>query len=214
MSEPILDRDHPEFGTLELEPDPGTRNFTMTMPPTDPRDVALGAFMGEWSDLEGVLEVLLWRLMGSPLDVARAVFASGIGIAQLKDLLIALGRLRLKEAEQADLARLAERLKRLNTKRNRIVHARWIIVAAKGSQKSGAPKMTEHWLRAYLPPDPEIIQRMMDPLNQKESAAYTFKLSAIFRVAKELRRFREELEQFALRCPKPQPFSEAPPPTG
>jgi hypothetical protein len=196
----------------ELEPEAGTTNhFTIAPPPAEHRDATLGAFMGAWSDLEATLDILLWRLMGSSFDVARIVATSGLGIAQLKELLIALGRLSLSPEAQTELEKLGERLKRLNTKRNRIVHGRWGPLVTNDRSPRGTPRATVQWIRVYAPTDPEVMRRMMRPGNQKEAAAYTFRLSTILRVAKEVTEFRIALTRFLeTSCPRPPGL---PPPT-
>jgi hypothetical protein len=83
--------------------------------------------MGQWSVAEGVVGIILQHLLQTDRAAARIVVASGLTTIELKDLIVALSHLRIDDELQRAAEKLGERLKRLNTKRNRIIHGFWTV---------------------------------------------------------------------------------------
>lgn len=170
----------------------------LTPPPTDERDRIFGAMMDAWSSLEGLLRMLFWILLGSPMNVAFVLFASGFEIGRLREVLIGMGRFRLTEDEQKALENLCERLGRQAKWRNRIVHGSWThLVTIKDGPSQGTSLVIEEWMRVYKPTDPHIEQKLLkEPANQKVQADYHFKLPRIVQITADIHKLREDFSQF------------------
>ena len=96
-----------EYGTMKLFPDVGNpRNITIAPPPTDLRDTTLGRVMGQWSVVEGVNGMILQHLLKTDFDAGRIIVASGLTTIGIKDLIVALARVRLEESLQKQAEKL------------------------------------------------------------------------------------------------------------
>jgi hypothetical protein len=198
MPDVDLDPKSPEYGTVKLSADADNpRNITIIMPPVDLRDAVLGQVMGGWGVVEGVLGVILAHVLKTDFDAARIVAASGLSTIQIKDLIIALGRLRLPEPLQRKIEALGERVKTVNTKRNRIVHGAWHIEVVNLPVPEGAPMAgLERWARVYTPTDPAVSKKVQDPHNQKERKAFRFTLHQMLKLDAEIEKLVADLSTF------------------
>ena len=193
-----LDQKSSEYGTMTLKPDVGNpTNFTIVPLPVEIRDSVLGRVMGAWGVLEGVIGVILQLLIKTDFEAALIITASGLTTVEIKDLIIALSRLRLNENNQKIIENLGEKLKRKNTKRNRIVHGEWRTEVVNQSVPLGhPPSMIERWVRFYTPTDPIVAKKARDPSNQKERSAYRFTLHQMLKVEAEINQLVAEFSAF------------------
>jgi len=193
-----LDPKSPEYGTMKLFPDANNpHNITLAPPPTDVRDSTLGSLMGRWGVVEGVLGIILQRLVKTDWDAARIILASGLTTVEIKDLIVALTRVRLEETLQNEAEKLGKRLKSLNTKRNRIVHGQWTMEGVNLAVPPGGPMAgIIRWVRHYTPTDPLIANKVNDLHNQKERTAYRFTLHQMVKLEAEMTKLYEDLAAF------------------
>ena len=101
-----------------------------------------------------------------------------ISTRQLIDLLKGLSHRSLASVAREDLLRLAERVGRLNSKRNVLVHGHWVFEAIVYTRKGDAI-LKSHFLRETSPTDPELARQIAKPINQKERVRHCFTLKRI-----------------------------------
>jgi hypothetical protein len=94
------------------------------------------------------------------------------------DLLDGLGRRKLDKLYSDGLTNLTERLGRLNTKRNILVHGEWVL-EANILAKQGEAFLACQFLRQVTPLDPEEDNAMANPRNQRERVRYCFTIKRI-----------------------------------
>jgi hypothetical protein len=92
----------------------------IVVPTDDCRHTALGLFMDSWSLLESQLHFVISKLLIVDLASTEVVMAT-LGIKQIIDLLVGLGKIKLLQDDAKTLVNLTERLSKLNTKRNTLV---------------------------------------------------------------------------------------------
>src|SRR5262249_1985 len=76
------------------------------------------------------------------------------------------------------LINLLDRIGKLNTKRNILVHGQWVL-EANVLVRRGEAYLSTQFLREVVPTDPEDAEKMADPRNQKQRVRYTFTLKRI-----------------------------------
>ena len=93
--------------------------------PQDPlRHEKLGRFLNAWSALESTLAILLTNLSPLNLREANLIFPK-LGTKNAVDLLDGLSRRKLTQECAKAVTGLLERVARLNTKRNILIHGQW-----------------------------------------------------------------------------------------
>ncbi len=97
-------------------------------PEDDQRHIALGKFMDAWSSLEIPIGTLLAKATGTERENI-AVLMNALGTRGQLDVISVLGRVGLDDAAAVELTDILERVKTSNTRRNHIVHGRWILEA-------------------------------------------------------------------------------------
>ena len=94
---------------MKLFPDADNpHNITIAPPPTHVRDSALGRVMGQWSVVEGVIGMILQHLIKTDFEAGRIIVASGLTTIQIKDLVIALARVRLEKPLAGEAEKFGE----------------------------------------------------------------------------------------------------------
>src|ERR1700733_7427140 len=97
--------------------------------PQDPaRHEKLGRFMEAWGALESTLEFILERLLAINLGDAAQIVPK-LGTKNTLDLLEGLALRKLVPDDAQTLINFLERVGKLNTKRNILVHGRWVLEA-------------------------------------------------------------------------------------
>ena len=89
-----------------------------------------------------------------------------------------------------------ERLGKLNSKRNTLVHGHWVLEANVILRRGDAVLVTQ-FLRELTPPDPKVAKAMANPRNQKERVRWSFNLKRIEAAARETDKLRTELWHFS-----------------
>jgi hypothetical protein len=169
---------------------PDTRPIRNTGPelniiiPQDPdRHTKLGIFMDILSLLESTLEYLLSKLLGIQLIEACLSFQK-LGMRNAIELFNGLAKRKLLDADALSLITLTERLGRLNSRRNVLVHGHWIYevnVVVRGGQAV----LLCQFLRAVTPTEPVVGKAAANPRNQKERIKYYFTLKRIDSTTRE-----------------------------
>jgi hypothetical protein len=146
-------------------------------PEGDDRHIKLGRFMDAWSLLEGSLDRVLAVLLGmSHHDTG--VILSALGMRQIIDLLESLAKRKLIEEDAATFVNLMDRLRRLNTKRNVLIHGHWVLEANVIVRRGEAVLVTQ-FLRELTPLDPAQAKAIGDPRNQRERVRWAFNFKRI-----------------------------------
>jgi hypothetical protein len=142
------------------------RDLDVVVPQGSERHEKLGRFLNAWGALESTLGLLLTRL--TPLRLGDANFlAPKLGMKNTLDLLDGLGQRKLTPESADDLGRLLERVGKLLTKRNILVHGQWVL-EANVLLKRGEAILALQFLRQTIPTDPDHAKAMGNPRNQKE----------------------------------------------
>ena len=146
--------------------------------PTSPlRHEALGRFMDAWSQLEDSLTRLLTALITID-DTTAGLIAPKLGTKNTLDLLEGLGMRKLDNQSSKSLTALMDRVRKLNTKRNVLVHGHWVL-EANVILKRGDAHLVTQFLREVSPDDPQAAEAMTNPRNQKERVRYAFTIKRI-----------------------------------
>ena len=187
---------------------------TLVIPdmPKEDRDRLLGIYMGRVSALEGVLQILLWRLLQTDMATSFSVFTL-LGFRQLEELLPALSRIALKDVDQKSLTSLCRRLNKFAAKRNKIVHGRWNTHLSV-SAKDGKPVIENtEWMRVFAPTDPS--QQAKIGKDQKITSKYQFSLDNINQASIDADALGKDFETFTnslAYLPDPPHFRQFPEP--
>jgi hypothetical protein len=105
------------------------RHLDIAAPNSPLRHEALGRFMDAWSLLEDSLTRLLSRLIAID-DTTAGLIAPKLGTKNALDLLEGLGMRKLDGDSSKSLTRLMDRARKLNSKRNILVHGHWVLVVS------------------------------------------------------------------------------------
>jgi hypothetical protein len=149
----------------------------ITIPTDNASHLALGRFMHAWSYLENVLTNTVHLLMA--VDHDSATLTTGLlGLRKTMDLIAGLARLKLEHQDAKKMINLTERLGKLNSKRNVLVHGGWNlevnIIALKGEAV-----LLQRMVRAISPSNPSMRNIIGNPKNQKERVRYVFTINRI-----------------------------------
>ncbi|NOX81725.1 MAG: hypothetical protein GXP06_01790 [Alphaproteobacteria bacterium] len=180
---------------LDIERD----DHTLYIPPQfiADRDQVLGWFMGVWSGLEQTLLVAVHSLLDGPYSKAGVVFSNCNGVAQISELLNGLGELVLTKSEIDQLHGLTERLRRQNTKRNRIVHGAWVPEMVIGGDAKGRPELKSvTWVRIYSPTSPSEKAKTLSKNSKKSKLKYDFTVSDVKEVGQTVEKLRNDFNNF------------------
>jgi hypothetical protein len=118
-------------------------------PPVRERDLALGRFMDEWSQLEASLRDLLHILSQAPSEAAFSIAAAIPDLGRMNELLQALGQLYLEKDDQDELAAIGKYLLISTRYRNSIVHGQWGLTHNKERKVTLGVVHDLMWIRIY-----------------------------------------------------------------
>jgi len=173
----------------------------IVIPKDSMRHEKLGQFMEAWSALENTLEMFLAYLLKIDLGDAALVIPK-LGTKNGLDLLEGLGMRKLDDASATTLINLLERVGKLNTKRNILVHGRWIF-EANVVVKRGEVCLITQFLREVIPTDPEQAKALGNPRNQKDRVRYCFNIKRIEATTRDTDTLNRDLCAFLYQM-KPQ----------
>lgn len=185
----VLPGDTPDQEDRRFDGKGDLRVLRIRNPTTDDHHIALGKFLDAWSGLEVAVFSAVAKLFGT--DIQRATILSGlVGTRGLVDLLGALSQL-APQIPLGQVTRLADRLKELNTKRNKIVHGHWLLEAVIYLNDNEAQLKTRLF-RFYTPNNPAVTESLKDLKNQKARSAHLFSLNKLSVITKEVLKLRED----------------------
>ncbi len=154
------------FGNIELPEDPYKK--------TGECDLALGSYMRGWDRLDMALFFLFHKLLGTYIPTANVIYHSGIDPRRMREIIKALGKLRLSGNDNRDLTDLLDRAKKATSKRNHIIHGSWMLDVEMRGPKGQTKAHSTRWVRHYQPSDPTASHEMFTNKNQKLLSAYRF----------------------------------------
>jgi hypothetical protein len=180
-------RSPPSFRTSGPELD-------INAPEGDEPHLKLGLFMDAWSQLEQIIVLVLAGLLQTDHRRARIVLDAA-NTRQLIEILKGLSYLTLNELHRSELFRLAERMGRLNSRRNVLVHGHWVLEALVSVRK-GEAILHCHFLRETTPNDPEVARLILKPQNQKERVRHCFTLKRIDGATRDAKALTKDFAAF------------------
>src|SRR5262249_32844394 len=140
------------------------RDLDVIVPKDETRHTKLGVFLSAWGDLEATLAFLMKELLR--IDFGEALLLqSKLGMKNMIDFIDAVAMRKLINADADELCRLTDRLGKMNTKRNILVHGRWMLEANVVVRRGEAHVITQ-FLREVEPTDPKEAEAMGNPRNQ------------------------------------------------
>jgi hypothetical protein len=149
----------------------------IAIPQDKSRHEKLGQFIEAWGALESTLTFLFMRLASVELSDAALIFPK-FGTKNALDLLESLGQRKLIKDSSSSLINLIDRARKLNGKRNILIHGHWVL-EANVLTKRGEVCLAVQFLREVIPSDPDHEKLMGNPRNQKERVRYSFTLKRI-----------------------------------
>lgn len=174
----------------------GTVQILFPMPTDlDAHHTELGRFMDTWSRLEHIILSLVAGLLDTKHENAKVIM-NALGIKALIDVMLPLASPSLNEDDMAKFVRLTDRLSKLNTKRNYLVHGHWVLEAIV-SRKEGRVCVSSQPIREYTPNDPKVRADLGDLTKQKARAKYCFTPSRLKGTANDVERLMDDLADFS-----------------
>lgn len=169
------------------------------LPPENPlaRDVGMGQFMDAWSVLERQAQDVFWALLGTPHVVAQTIMGGMFEASRFKEVMFALGKLKLGPKRLLTLERLCSRMDGQTKWRNRIVHGKWSWVQNVKSVENAAPIVTGKWVRVYSPIDPDIRQKIGALGQDKITASHHFDVERIATITKVVCNVSKDFRAFS-----------------
>lgn len=145
--------------------------------PVSERDELLGRYIATWNAVERVIREILIAAMNGDFKAGYAIFSIGLSIQPLFQLIHSLVQGSATQSEKTELEAWLARYKKANTKRNRIVHADWVVAIRVGVTAEGEPYVTSYqWKRMHTPGDPNE-RKLLSKRDRKAIAKYITPLS-------------------------------------
>lgn len=180
-----------------MKPDP------IKIPPRDVSedqcDLVLGHYMRAWNQLEMASFALFRKLLDTDITTASIIFFAEINQRTMRRMMSAMGKARLKPANQRTLEALLDRCNIAAVKRNRLVHGNWHMTIDLGPDyKTTGIAKSATWVRLYHPSDPSDLDRMHGPKrDQKLLARHRFTISDITNATTDARALARDVGAFA-----------------
>lgn len=206
-----------EVATLPPEDKRDLHTLYMVPPSDAGRDSVLSDFLDGWTNLERTLLKLFHYLVETDLAACRIVFGH-MNLQAQRDLILSLAGLRFPSDHPLckSIAAQMERVKKLATKRNRIIHGYW-CAHYDVTVKDGFPVAENGiWVRQYEPSNPAIAQQANDRENVKQYNSYHWTIADIRTVRKSTDALCDDIIEYLkqLRPPPPRPGDPGPAPEG
>src|ERR1700730_2897686 len=162
-------------------------------------DLILGIYMRMWGDVESAVAEVIRKLLDTDITTAQIVIRALPDMRAQREMIAELGKHRLVDEHRANLDGLMSRVKSAATKRNRLVHGKWILHLEMGKPPNPKPLIAkpEKWVRVYEPVDRDEHLALATGRNQKLNAAYQFWPERIGREAANAQALAKDLQDFA-----------------
>lgn len=184
-----------DYAPPDVQSPDGSFNVPLLQPAGDQHHLALGRFMDAWSKLEMTLAFLLAGVL--ELKHSRTTpLTNSLGVRGTLDTISALAHGRISEAKRDELAKLIDRIKENNTRRNYLAHGYWMLEWAVVDQ-GGKPAALPRIYRAYTPTDPELANKLKNPRNRKERLRFMFAPKRIEALVKAVLALKNDINSFA-----------------
>ncbi|MCF1468492.1 hypothetical protein FS764_16415 [Agrobacterium vitis] len=180
--------------------DQGIRKYPIPFPTSDDHHIALGTFMDAWSRMEITVHYVFSILFKTD-RVRSSYLTNSMRIPALSELLVSLATLELSADLQLEMNKLADRLKKLNTSRNKIVHGVWTLEAVVDIVSS-EPRIRSRLYRFYPPSDPLKANQILDLKNQKVRADHYFTVKQIDGLRESVWALRNDFGDFSKKLPR------------
>jgi hypothetical protein len=161
-------------------------------PDLERHHLAFGKFMDGWSKAEGQLRGKIVEILGKNKEARTVAYAlSGRDLVQM---LTSLAEPHLSSSNNKTFIKLLDRLGKVATKRNRMVHGYWTLVCVV-KNVDGKPQATQEVFREYPPPSPTEHDELQ-VLGSKSRKQYTFSSSDIDDCHAHLKTVYDEITAF------------------
>jgi hypothetical protein len=164
-------------------------------------DLILGMYMRMWGNVERAVAELIRKLLDTDMTTSQVVIRALGDMRAQRELAAELGKHRLIDEDRPDLDGLLQRIKSAATKRNRLVHGKWILHLQMRKPPNPKPLTAKSakWVRVYEPVDREEVLALGTGRNQKLNAAFQFWPERIVREAEAAQILARDLEAFVKR---------------
>lgn len=174
-----------------------TFHFELAPPETDERHIELGKFMDSWSELESAISNLLSKILSTDLS-HMPVLMNSLGTRGQTDVISVIGAEMFSEPSATELAKLVEQIRTNNTRRNNIVHGRWVTEVL--LRLHGAtPAVVYKIYRAYTPSNVSEASLSREFKNAKEREKYYFSLPRIRSISESIENLAAALSTFTIK---------------
>ncbi len=162
-------------------------------------DYVLGTYIRLWGDVEGGMAELIRKLLDTDMTTSQIVIRALADMRVQREMAEELGKHRLTKNSLTFLTRILDRVKSMATKRNRMVHGKWILRLKMGKRPNPQPLTAESakWVRIYHPSNQDDIAGLMSGRSQKLKAAYEFSPERIAQEAEAAKELAKDLNDFA-----------------
>lgn len=155
--------------------------------------------MRTWGNVEVAMSETIRKLLDTDMTTSQIVIRALDNMHTQRELAAELGKHRLGNADMKTLEGLLDRVKANSTRRNRIVHGKWMLSLEMGTIPNPKPLTAKSakWLRIYMPSQQGDIQTLMSGKSQKLDSAYKFWPEQIAQYANAASALAKEVERFS-----------------
>lgn len=172
-------------------PDTYDRLTTLILPeiPCAERDQVLGAYLAAWNKIEAVNDSIITSLLNFEMWDAAPITTLGLNVSAFNDLISGLAEQSETEAQAETINKYLIGYKVRNTKRNRIVHGKWLCRLQIGAKEDRIPYILDHkWLRTYTPSS-SVDRAKLAQSDPKAIGKFSFTIKEIQNATKEITTF-------------------------
>ena len=154
--------------------------------PVSERDELMGKYISSLDKIESELSFIACSAMKQTTIFVNGVIALGLNINQMIDFVCSEAEERFSKEELQELQRWLARYKKLNTKRNRIIHGKWLFDADVGTKQDGTLYIARwQWIRQYVP-STKSERNALKRNDSKAVGKFMFSLQEIERAIREI----------------------------
>lgn len=168
--------------------------------------------MRAWDQTEMAVSGLFTKLLDTGVTAGFVVF-NILDARTSREVIHALGRLRLSDTEFTGLEALLKRLATAATTRNRIIHGHWQLTVRITHRDDGSEaRRSARWFRFYQPSDPGELHRMHGKGKDRALLeAHRFSLKDMNQAAERAYQLGKDVAAFTESCrpkrlPDPKPI--------
>ena len=167
--------------------------------PCEDRDRSMGAFIEFWDAVEGRMHNLFQTLAKTPYEITNTLISSYNGTKPLADAIGSMAEGVLPDVELKIFKNLLDRVRKMATKRNRIIHGHWLMTlnydSVDGPNGSLLRPTGGKWERIYQPISPGERMGLIQG-EQKVDAKYKFSLERLGQEVENIYNLLEDFDKF------------------